>query len=123
MLAAADMAATELGADLQTQRIQSMAEPILANSGLDNLTQIARIREGASALADTPDAQTAEEFRNRFPNLSEEEFLNSQRRIGDGMKFAKTILKHELQHLETVQSTNTRGLPLSVWWNGSRKCH
>ena len=116
MRIAADLVAHRLGHDLQRQRIQSLAEPILANSDLDVGAMIERIRAAIKQLTVEPDTEALARLRTQFPGLAESACAGLALEVSNQMKVEKESTDQELQRYETDTSTRKSPVSFARWW-------
>jgi hypothetical protein len=113
---AAKMAVGRLGSRLQSHRIKSLAEPILADAGLDDATRIERIRAAIRDLTIEPDADSLARLRAQFPGLPESDLpaLESEFRIE--MNNRKLTADDDLRRYASDELPGENPGAFAQWW-------
>jgi hypothetical protein len=122
--AAAEIAASRIGREIQRQRVDVLIEAILADGQADDNARVKGIRSGIAQLAEEPDADMVASVRSRFPGLSEQALEEAKRGLKTGLHNEKWLLTSSLQNFEHANSPLSwfRRAPhrtdrLALWWS------
>jgi hypothetical protein len=113
---AAEMAAREFGAKVQHLRIERLAEPILADDGLDDQAKIERIRAAMQQLPSNPDSETVAQFQAQYPAFSEDALRKAESNIGLAMVSEIESMDNLIQENEPILRQNQSRVTLARWW-------
>lgn len=119
---AADMAAREFGAHVQLVRIEQLAEPILAEEGLDDAAKMGRIRSAILQLSAQADPAIIFQFHAQYPAFSEDFLEDAERNIGNAMKDENSLMDHTLQENEPMLRQGRTSHPLAQMWTAMTQC-
>jgi hypothetical protein len=118
---AAQIAALSIGENVQHQRIQSIAEPILADAQSTDEVKLEHLLSALDTLSVAPDPQMVATLRSRFPNLSDGEMAKSERALGWGMKSLKKNIRNSAQHYKDMARTGGGVPTFATWWDRATK--
>jgi hypothetical protein len=113
---AAEMAARQFGSTLQHRRIESLAEPILAEDNLNDGAKIERIRAAIKQLSVDLDPTTISEFRSQYSVLPNDALAGAEGDISSAMKSEKYLADHMIQQNNTELLSDQPRIALLEWW-------
>jgi hypothetical protein len=113
---AAEMAARQFGSTLQHRRIESLAEPILAEDDLNHGAKIERIRAAIKQLSVDLDPTTISEFRSQYSVLPNDALAGAEGDISSAMKSEKYLADHMIQQNNTELLSDQPRIALLEWW-------
>jgi hypothetical protein len=114
--AAASMEAARLTKASQSRRVELMVQSILADSTIEESSQIARIRSELTKLSAQPDPAILEQLRLKFPGLSTGEWPSVSEDIKTEVDLRERLMLHALQEFETSSKSPSSIQSLSQWW-------
>ncbi len=113
---AAEMAARVFGAQVQLARIERLAEPILANDGLDDEAKIAHIRAAIQQLSDRPDSEQIAQFHAQFAKVPADLLTHAEHIVGLAMKDETGSMDHLFEENEPMFLQHRSHFTLGQWW-------
>jgi hypothetical protein len=115
--AAASMESARLTKASQSGRVQLMVQSILADSTIEESSQIARIRLELTKLSAQPDPAILEQLRLKFPGLSPSEWTSVSADMKTELALQERLTLGALQEFETSSKSASSTQSLAQWWS------
>jgi len=116
---AAGMAARVFGAEVQFARIERLAEPILAEDGLDDEAKLERVRAAIQQLSTQIDPETIAQFHTQFANFPEDMLTQAEGNVGLAMKDESESMDQLIQANEPMFRQHRSRPTLAEWWTAT----
>jgi hypothetical protein len=120
---AAEMAAAEFGIRLQHLRIERLADPILADDGLDDESKLEQIRAAIQQLSANPDSETVAQYYAQYPAFSEDALRKAESNIGMAMKSEIESMDYLIQENEQILQQDRSHFTLAKRWKAMTEDH
>jgi hypothetical protein len=115
--AAASMESARLTKASQSRRVQLMVQSILADSTIEESSQIARIRSELTKLSAQPDPAILDQLRLKFPGLSPSEWTSVSADMKTELALQERLTLGALQEFETSTKSASSTQSLAQWWS------
>jgi hypothetical protein len=113
---AAELAARVFGAQVQLQRIERLAEPILADDSIDDEAKIEHIRTAIQQLTTQAGPETIAQFHTQYASLPEDNLTQAERKVGVAMKTESDSMGQWIQEEEPRFLQHHSRRTLAQWW-------
>ncbi len=121
--AAAELAAARFGAQTELAHIKQVAEPVLAQGGLDDFARMEQIRAAIQQLSGQADPRTVARFQARFSAFPADDLTKAEEQISVAMKAEKEAITESIQQNEQALKDKRLQLNLQGWWAATVEDH
>jgi hypothetical protein len=118
---AAMLAAEQLGRETQQQRIATLVEEAVHNSGATDAARMALLTSQVPALSEEPGPEMVDSIIARFPGLPDDARNSIRRDEKSALEYEKHNFLSQLKLFEVEASSRPEAdLSLEQWWNATK---